>query len=114
MGATCKFDDGIVRTFLRSMKMKVHLRTEDVDPSDNSVEVSANGSWKFWGQKYSFSAYIIDTEGDITGQIEIEGLGFLSEDELTEGSFDSDAAKWIQSCGITFSKADAIRMVVAG
>jgi hypothetical protein len=44
--------------------------------------------------------------------IEIEGLGFFAEDELTDGDFESEAADWIQSAKVDMSEADAVRMIV--
>mmetsp|Transcript_19157 Transcript_19157/g.25737 ORF Transcript_19157/g.25737 Transcript_19157/m.25737 type:complete len:211 (-) Transcript_19157:234-866(-) len=114
MAAKRKFDESTIRRFLESMTMKIHLHLDDVDHSDNSMEGSACGTWGFWGQTYGFSASVTDTEGDETGMIEIEGLGFFAEDDLSECGFESEVADWIQSANMDISEADGIRMTVAG
>mmetsp|Transcript_28193 Transcript_28193/g.58522 ORF Transcript_28193/g.58522 Transcript_28193/m.58522 type:complete len:213 (-) Transcript_28193:131-769(-) len=116
LAAKSKLDENTIRRFLESMTIKIHLQTDDIDHSDNSMEGSARGTWGFWGQTYDFSASVTDTEGDETGMIEIEGLAFFAEDDLSECGFESDlaVADWIHYANMDISEADGIRMAVAG
>jgi len=99
---------------LANMTAKIRVRVDKADPCKSLIAVSATGTWSLSsGQSFIFKASIKEVLGSVSGQINIEGLGFKADGNISTGKFNCDTKALLRPFGIELSESDALRAFVA-
>jgi len=97
----------------------VDLRVRVRRARASSIGASASGEWRICEKSYKVNATITEKDGERSGSILVEGLGFTAQGSLVKGNArldacEDEAQKWVKDSGASMSARDATNVVAVG